>query len=100
MFGIAFLIVLAFAGLAVLLGTLALVMGLFKLVLRVVFLPVVLALGLIKLLAVGLLGLLAIVAVVAVAPLVLGVLAVLAVPALLLGLFALAWGGLRMAAAV
>ena len=101
MFGIAFLMVLACAGLAVLLASLALTVGLFKLVLRIVFLPVVLAFGLIKLLAAILVGLLAIVVVVAVAPVVLAELAVQAVPALVLGLLgALAWGGLRMAAAV
>ena len=101
MFGIAFLLVLACVGLGLLLLGLALVMGLVKLVLRIALLPVVLSLGLLKLLAAALAGLVVLVVLVALAPVILAAVAVLAVPVLVIGrLGALAWGGLRLVAAI
>jgi hypothetical protein len=99
MFGL--LVVVGFAGLGVTLLGLALVAGLVKLVFRVALFPVMLSVGLVKVLVLPIVGLAVLLALVTVGPVLLVVLALLAVPVAAIGLLcAVAWGGLRLVAAV
>jgi hypothetical protein len=101
MFGLAFLVVMGFAGLGVALLALAVVAGLVKVIFRVALFPVMLSVGLVKLLVLPIVGLAMLVALAIVGPALLAVLALLAVPVAAIGLVgAVAWGGLRLMAAV